>query len=284
VDAELAAHGGSILQISRGLDGNWTLDTSSALNRRIMATTPMRLSGPAAGDALLQTSADPTGTNVLGTLNNCGGGVTPWGTILTAEENFNQYFANAGQAPDDVRRAAHRRYGVTAAASERTWEKYYPRFDVAQEPNESFRFGWVVEIDPFDPNWVPTKRTALGRFKHEAAAGTTALGGNYVVYMGDDERFDYVYKFVTKDRVDTANRENNLNILDEGTLYVARFNEDGSGAWIPMVFGQGPLTGANGFNSQADVLIRARFAGDALGATKMDRPEDVEVNPASGKV
>jgi secreted PhoX family phosphatase len=284
VDIELAAHGGSVVQIAKDLDGTWLIDRSSPYNRRITATTQIRITGPAAGDTLLQTSADRTGTSVIGMLNNCGGGRTPWGTILTAEENFNQYFANAAQAPDDGRRAAHQRYGVTAAASERLWEKYHPRFDVAQEPNEPFRYGWIVEIDPFDPNWVPAKRTALGRFKHEAAAGTTSSNGNYVVYMGDDERFDYVYKFVTSRPVDLDNRAANLSLLDDGTLFVARFDDNGSGAWLPMVFGQGPLTAANGFSSQADVLTRARFAGDALGATKMDRPEDVEVNPVSGKV
>jgi secreted PhoX family phosphatase len=284
VDIELAAHGGSLVQIGKDAFGTWSVDKTSTYNRRITATTPMRLTGPAAGDARLQTSADATGTNVIGMLNNCGGGSTPWGTVLTAEENFNQYFGNGGQAPDDGRRAAHRRYGVTSGESERLWEKYYSRFDVAQEPNEPFRFGWIVEIDPFDPTSVPTKRTALGRFKHEAAAGVTSSAGNYVVYMGDDERFDYVYKFVSSRKVDPDNRAANLNLLDDGTLYVARFNDDGSGTWLPLVFGQGPLTAANGFTSQADILIRARFAGDALGATKMDRPEDVEVNPVTGKV
>jgi uncharacterized protein len=284
VDVELAAHGASIVHVRKDLGGTRSVDLSSPYNRRITANTPMRLSGPAAGDERLKTSVDGSGQTVLGMLNNCGGGVTPWGTVLTAEENFNQYFANAGSAPDDGRRAAHRRYGITAAASERLWESYYPRFDVAQEPNEPFRFGWIVEVDPYDAASVPVKRTALGRFKHEAAAGTVAPNGSYVVYMGDDERFDYVYKFVTSRGYDPNNRASNMTLLDEGTLYVARFNDDGSGTWLPVTYGEGPLTSAGGFASQADVLIRTRLAGDALGATRMDRPEDVEVNPVTGKV
>lgn len=285
VDIELAAHGASVVQIRRAADGSWSYDPASPYNRRITAMTPLLLSGPAAGDELLQTEADPSGRRVLGMLNNCGGGVTPWGTVLTAEENFNQYFANAGQLPpEDPRRAFHARYGLPEGASERLWERYYERFDVARHPNEPFRFGWIVEVDPYDPGWTPVKRTALGRLKHEAASTVVARSGRVVVYTGDDERFDYVYKFVSDGSYNPADRAANRDLLDAGTLYVARFNDDGTGVWLPLVFGEGPLTPENGWRSQADVLIRARQAADALGATKMDRPEDIEVNPVTGKV
>jgi secreted PhoX family phosphatase len=245
----------------------------------------MTLVGPAAGDEWLKTSADSTGRQVVGTLNNCGGGWTPWGTILTAEENFNQYFANAGLlSADDPRQTIHARYGLPNGVSERLWELHLDRFDTSKEPNEPFRFGWVVEVDPYDPGFQPVKRTALGRLKHEAATTVVAPGGQLVVYTGDDERFDYVYKFVSAGQVSRADRAANRDLLDSGTLYAARFNDDGSGTWIPLTFGQGPLTEANGWRSQADVLIRARQAGDAVGATKMDRPEDIETNPISGHV
>lgn len=284
VDVELAAHGVSVVEVRRRGDGTWQY-LRSARNFRITATTPLSLSGPAVGHPLLRTGEDATGTRVLGVLNNCGGGATPWGTVLTAEENFNQYFANAGQLDRQDRRTRwHTRYGLTAEASERRWEHYYGRFDLAREPNEPFRFGWVVEVDPYDPGFVPRKRTALGRMKHEAATTVVSPGGRVVVYMGDDERFEYVYKFVSARSIRRDNRAHNLTLLDDGILYVARFNADGTGVWLPLVFGQGPLTPSNGFENQGDVLINVRGAADLLGGTKMDRPEDIEANPMTGAV
>ena len=278
---EMAAHGGSVLEI-RKVDGRWQVVADSPLNRRITVSTPMTISGPAAGDDRLKTSADSTGTKVLGMVNNCAGGMTPWGTWITAEENFHGYFL--GQLPEGhAEAAAYKRYGV--AAGEYGWGKYEPRFDVTQEPNEPNRFGWLVEIDPADPASTPIKRTALGRFKHEGAGVTVNKTGRVVVYSGDDERFDYVYKFVSAGTYDpAADKATNGRLLDEGTLYVARYSGDGSLEWLPLVHGQGLLTAANGFRNQADVLINARLAGDHLGATKMDRPEDIDVNPKTGKV
>ncbi len=285
VDVGIAAHGASVVEIERAPDGGWRYVRSSSFNRRLTGETPMRISGPAAGHDWMKTSEDPTGTLVRGTLNNCAGGKTPWGTVLTAEENFHQYFANFGKFNrNDSRYAAHRRYGMPAEASERGWELYHSRFDVVQEPNEAFRHGWMVEVDPYNPNSVPVKRTALGRFRHEAATIGIAPNGKVVAYMGDDQQFEYVYKFISAGTYNLRNREANFGLLDEGVLYVAKFNDDGSGSWLPMVFGQGPLIPANGFNSQADVVINTRRAADLLGATKMDRPEDVEPNPVNKKI
>jgi secreted PhoX family phosphatase len=204
--------------------------------------------------------------------------------VLSAEENFNQYFANRnGMGDTHPLQASHARYGLPGSAIERLWELYHERFDVSKEPNEPNRFGWIVEIDPFDPMSTPLKRTALGRLKHEAAAGTLAPNGRWVSYTGDDERFEYLYKFVSSRSYVPGNRAHNVRLLEDGTLYVARFNEDGTGDWLPLVLGS-RLNESTGFFSQADILIRARFAGDVLGATKMDRPEDVEVNPVNRKV
>jgi uncharacterized protein len=285
VDVQLAAHGASVVEVLRAPDGTWSYVQGSQYNRRITGETPIRISGPAAGHEWLKTSENPTGTTVRGTLNNCSGGKTPWGTVLTAEENWHQYFANAGKLDkNDPRAAVHKRYGVTTEASLYLWEWYHKRFDVPQEPNEAFRFGWVVEVDPYDPSFVPVKRTALGRFRHEAATIVIANNGKVVAYSGDDERFEYVYKFVTKGTYNAKDRKANIGILDEGTLYVAKFNDDGKGVWMPVVYGEGPLTSTNGFSSQADVLINTRKAADLLGATKMDRPEDIETNPVNKKV
>ena len=279
VDIEMAAHGGSVVEI-RKADGKWQV-VQSNLARRVTAETPMEITGPAAGSDRLKTAEDPTGANVRGTVNNCAGGVTPWGTWLTAEENFHGYFWNA--LPEGHAEAAnYKRYGLGSPAY--AWGKFHDRFDLAKEPNEPNRFGWIVEIDPFDPNSAPKKRTALGRFKHEGAAGIVNKDSRYVIYLGDDERFDYVYKFVTSGTVNAADRTANFGLLDSGTLYVARFETDGTGSWLPLVHGDGELTAANGFASQADIAIETRRAADLLGATKMDRPEDIEADAKTNRV
>lgn len=287
VDYEIAAHGVSLflaVRTSTADGAGYAMYQGSNFNRRIHGETPIAISGPVAAHPLLMTASDPTGTTVNGTFNNCGGGVTPWGTLLTAEENFNQYFANNGAVTHELAREANDRFGVDEEGGDRPWWRFRSRFDLRYEPNEVNKFGWVVEVNPYMPHWTPRKRTAIGRFKHEAAATTLSNAGNAVVYSGDDARFEYVYKFVSDGVYDPDDRAGALSLLDSGTLYVAKFNDDGTGEWLPLVYEEGPLNTSNGFTNQGDVLLFARQAGDALGATQMDRPEDIDVNPLTKKV
>ncbi len=311
VKVAMAAHGMSVVEIERvGRSGQWRPADGANLpyNRRITAlATKFQFTGPAAGSAWLQTAADPKGRTAIGTLNNCAGGVTPWGTVLSGEENFNQYFVGGDAAPAELKPKLAR-YGISTTArypsGSRKWERAQERFDLAKHPHEAHRFGWIVEVDPLDPQSRPRKHTAMGRFKHEGANVIVAKNGKVVAYMGDDERFDYLYKFVSDKKFlpgDSAvARRHNLTLLESGTLYVAKLTGDspaadidgtgklpadgafdGRGEWIKLVHGNKSYVPGM---TAADVLTFTRLAGDAVGATKMDRPEDVEPSPVTGKI
>lgn len=285
VDIEMAAHGGTVVEIAQDEAGKWAMVRDSKYNRRITPlNTEMTIDGPAAGHARMQTNADPSGTSVIGTVNNCAGGMTPWGTYLMAEENFHGYFwtdtVDAEGKPDisaQPEAVSMKRYGVPGRWY--AWGQHHDRWNIDKEPNEPNRWGWIVEVDPRNPDAKPIKHTALGRFRHEGAETTVSKDGHLVVYSGDDNRFDYQYKYVSTGTVTAETGVFGSSLFSDGTLYVARFDEDGTIAWMPLVHGQGPLTAENGFDSQADVMIDTRIAADLLGATPMDRPEDAQPGP-----
>lgn len=305
-------HGLSVVEIERGqVPGSWFQVPvgKTTYNRRINADTTFKVTGPAAGHALLKTTADPTGASVKGTFNNCAGGMTPWGTILSGEENFNQYFNTDGDLPAGPQLAsgqtlanAYSRYGIAKSAGDpRKWHKVDDRFDLAAEPNEPNRFGWIVEVDPFDKTAAPVKHTMLGRFKHEGANVVVAKNGKVVAYSGDDERGDYIYKLVSAGKFDPKGvvggnekaRKKNMTLLDRGTLYVAKLTGndadpsaptapyDGTVEWIPLC--SDTTSFVDGMTVE-EILVFTRQAADLVGPTKMDRPEDVEVNPVNKKV
>lgn len=321
---EIEAHGVSVVEVGEGNNRVWSYSQASSFNRRITPSTPMVINGPARGNALLKTAYSPDGTSARGTINNCANGYTPWGTNLTCEENWAGYFKRPID-PDNANRTAIggnmaksvealRRYGVTSATGANGWSTVTPSNpantlyrrwnatvdtaapadgtgDFRNEPNQ---FGWAVEIDPYNPTSTPRKRTSLGRMGHEGAWPSRFVAGvKPAFYTGDDSRGEYLYKFISAAAWDPADatRSDRLAVgdkyLDAGTLHVAKFNADGTGSWMPLIFGQGPITPANAaysFADQGDVLINARLAGDALGATKMDRPEWTATNPATGEI
>jgi secreted PhoX family phosphatase len=298
-EVAIQAHGLSVVEIERsGRDGSWRQVPvrRARRNRRLTMTSEFEVTGPAAGADRLKTSADPSGRLVLGTLNNCAGGTTPWGTTLHGEENFNFYFDSSTPALDPRYTTSYARYGILAdpnAVNRRGWKEVDPRFDLSMEPHEPFRFGWIVELDPYDPESTPRKHTMLGRAKHEGATINVSADGRVAAYMGDDERGDYMYKFVSRDRIDRRHgkraHRHNLTLLDHGTLYVAKFTGDGTadgvydgtGTWIPLATDTESLVSGM---ELVDVLIDKRIAADKVGATRMDRPEDVELNPVNQKI
>jgi uncharacterized protein len=277
------AHGLGVMEV-RLAGGKWSVVKDSRYGRRITADTPFQVKGPAAGHKLMQTPADPAGKTILGTFNNCAHGVTPWGTYLSCEENVTPYFMHKGAAAPRLLD----RYGVDDKSWGYRWHEFDPRFDAVLTPNEPNRHGWVVEFDPYDPARPPVKHTGMGRMAHEGAALATARDGRVVYYMGDDDfrsRFEHIFKYVSR-RAPTpgGGMEANQDVLDDGVLYAAKFNADGTGEWIELTQGKNGLTPENGFASQAEVVIDARTAGDIVGSTYMDRPEWIAVHPASGEV
>jgi secreted PhoX family phosphatase len=314
-----AAHGVSIVEARRVVEkkgkgrgapteARWVVNRRSKYGRRITANTPMRISGAAAGHDLMRTrefiirgdGSQPTGDSTsgrwaLGTINNCAHGMTPWGTFLTCEENWNGNFGASGAVDTSTATEIgrlNRRYGLSAAGFGYRWHETDPRFDISTNPNEPHHFGWVVEIDPLEPHSPPVKRTALGRFKHESAQYVVDDQDRVAFYMGDDERNEYIYKFVCADRFHGRNSRRNRDLLDRGTLHVARFDADLTGQWLPLLPGtigidgvalrDNPnFAGADDAEVQAKILIKTRMAADAVGATMMDRPEWTGARPRS---
>jgi secreted PhoX family phosphatase len=279
------AHGMGVYEVR--FDGErWRTVRDSPYGRRITADTPFLIKGPAAGHPWMRTAADPAGRTVLGTFQNCANGVTPWGSYLSCEENVNAYFINDTGKISPL----EDRYGIGPSKESWgfRWHEFDERFDAGKHPNEPNRFGWIVEFDPYDPKSVPVKHTALGRMAHEGAMLSLAPDGRVVYYMGDDDyrsKFEHLYKFVSKRPwARGGGYAENQAILEEGTLYAARFHADGSGEWLELTQGRNGLTPERGFASQAEVVINARTAADVVGATYMDRPEWIAVHPRTREV
>lgn len=274
-------HGVSVLELKKH-SGQWQLNLDGEHARRITAQSPMGFSGPAAGHELLKTSDAPLGMQSLGTWANCGCGKTPWGTYLSCEENFNAYFGSTdtGLTPN----SAQKRYGLSAKDWGLQWYKHQDRFDLKKEPHEANRMGWVIEFDPYDPQSTPIKHTALGRFKHENAEWAIAESGQVVVYMGDDERGEHLYRFVSDGVYVEGQRAANMKLLGKGRLYAAKFDAadddlQGKGRWLELALGSNNIGPDTGFNDQATICVHARLAASAAGATTMDRPEWVASHP-----
>ncbi len=312
VKREFYLHGVSVIEVNKS-GNSWSYKQDSSFNRRVHTLTEMTFSGPAAKTDYLKTKFSTDGSKTRGTLNNCANGTTPWGTYLTCEENWAGYFRRtAGMANDDKNRTAKElksfsRYGVASAGRELwatvtpdTADNQYGRWNtevlgasaIADYRNGHNTYGWVVEIDPFNPSSTPKKRTALGRFGHEGAClGPVVVGKPLVWYMGDDSRNEYIYKFVSTKNWDAADIGGGMaagdKYMDDGRLYVARFDADGTGKWLELKLGVNGITSSNtnyAFADAADVVINARLAADSAGATKMDRPEWTAVNPKNGDV
>ncbi|WP_228035647.1 PhoX family protein [Oculatella sp. LEGE 06141] len=309
IDKEVAAHGITIVEIAKQ-GSTYQINQDSRYNRRITGATVFEISGPARRSPMLATAFSPNGEQTRGTLNNCGHGYTPWGTFLSGEENWAGYFHRREEdtALTEKELASFKRYGISNATSGRyNWSRagasdntdLYRRWDASKtgsSADQDFRnvantFGWVVEIDPFNANATPKKRTALGRMAHEGAWPAKVVAGQPLVfYTGDDARNEYVYKFVSAEAWDPRDATGGLAVgdkyLDNGTLYAAKFNDDGTGEWLPLTLSNPTIANYSdyAFADEADVLINARIAADVAGATKMDRPEWGGVNPVNGEV
>lgn len=268
-----AGHGVTLVEIEER-QGRWRIVLDSEFNRRITPDTPMQITGPARGHEWLRTAADPAGIESLGTWSNCGCGRTPWGTYLSCEENFNAYFSSSDAKLQPTRQQF--RYGIGLRDAGYGWASVDERFDISKHPNEPHRAGYVVEIDPLDPASKPKKRTALGRFKHENAEVALAADGRVVVYLGDDERGEFLYRYVSTGRYRAGADPDEL--LDEGQLYAARFDDRGRGRWIALT------PASTGMASRAEICIYTREAASRAGATTMDRPEWVACHPGKAEV
>lgn len=286
-DYELAALGVTVFQApprrSSVAPKYWFYEASN-YNERLHGESSLTMTGPVTGHPLLITSSDTSGSLATGTFNACGGGISPWGSFLVAEGCFGQYFANNGSVQNEMAREANAAFGALDEGGSRPWWRFHNRFDLASEPNEANKFGWIVEVDPWDRASPRRKLTALGRLSHCSASVALSASNRVAVYCGDSSEFAYVYKFVSTDAFDRTNRSAAKNLLDNGTLYVAKFSDDGTGQWLPLLYDTGSLNASNGFTSQADLLLFPGQAAERLGATQMESPQDIQVHPTNGKV